>query len=73
MEEATRKGKGMATNRNELGVELKLKNSKIQLGDVKVVVCANKMACSEFFLKTSCILTCESCLAWVKGMLDRKA
>jgi hypothetical protein len=49
MEEATRKGKGMATNRNELGVELKLKNSKIQLGDVKVVVCANKMACSEFF------------------------
>ncbi len=45
------KGKGVATNRNELGVELKSKNSKIQSGDVKVVVCANKMARSEFLKK----------------------
>jgi hypothetical protein len=44
VEEVVEKGKGVATNRNELGVELDLKNSKLQSHEVKVVVCANKVA-----------------------------
>jgi hypothetical protein len=34
----------MATNGNGLGIELNLKNFKAQLGEIKVVVHANKMA-----------------------------
>ncbi len=43
-EEAIEIGKGVATNRNGLGIELNLKNFKARLGEVKVVVCVNKMA-----------------------------
>jgi hypothetical protein len=42
--EATRKGKGIITNRNELGVELESKIFKAQSSKIKVVVCVNKMA-----------------------------
>jgi hypothetical protein len=38
----TRIGKGMATNKNGLGVELELKNFKVQSGEIRVVVCAKK-------------------------------
>jgi hypothetical protein len=38
-------GKGMATNKNWLRVELNSKNFKARLGKIKVVVCANKVAC----------------------------
>jgi hypothetical protein len=34
----------VATNGNGLGIELNLKNFKVRLGEVKVVVRANKMA-----------------------------
>ncbi len=43
-EKAVEIGKGVATNENGLGIELNLKNFKARLGEVKVVVCANKMA-----------------------------
>jgi hypothetical protein len=45
VEEVVGKGKGIITNRNELGVELKSKIFKAQSGKIKVVVCVNKMAC----------------------------
>ncbi len=44
VEEAIEKGKEVATNRNGLGIELKLKNSKAWLGKIEVVMHANKMA-----------------------------
>jgi hypothetical protein len=37
-------GKGVATNRNELGVELELKNSMVRLSEVRVMACTKKMA-----------------------------
>jgi hypothetical protein len=43
-EEVVEIGKGVATNGNGLGIELNLKNFKVWLGEVKVVVRANKMA-----------------------------
>jgi hypothetical protein len=43
MEEATRKGKGMATNRNGLGVELIKRKSKARSREIRVVVCVNTM------------------------------
>ncbi len=43
-EEAVEISKGVATNGNGLGIELNLKNFKVRLGEVKVVVRANKMA-----------------------------
>jgi hypothetical protein len=46
MEEVGRKGKGMATNRNGLGIELISKNSKVQSSEIGVVVCPNIMVCS---------------------------
>jgi hypothetical protein len=55
VEETTGKGKGVATNKNEFGVEFKSKNSKVQLGKIEVVVRANKMACHELKNKTSYI------------------
>jgi hypothetical protein len=55
VDETTRKGKGVATNRNEFGVEFKSKNSKVQLGEIEVVVLANKMARPELKNKTSYI------------------
>ncbi len=73
VEETTRKGKGVATNRNEFGVEFKSKNSKVQLNKIEVVVHANKMVRPELKSKTSYIWTRESCPAWVKGDLNRKA
>jgi hypothetical protein len=45
VEETTWRGKGVTTNRNELGVELDLKNSKVQSGEIEMVVCANKVTC----------------------------
>jgi hypothetical protein len=45
VEEVVGKGKGIITNRNELGVELELKIFKVQLGKIRRVVCVNKMAC----------------------------
>ncbi len=39
VEEATRKGKGIITNRNEFGVEFELKIFKVQSCKIKVVVC----------------------------------
>jgi hypothetical protein len=36
--------KGVATNRNRFGVELELKNFKVGLGKIGVVVLAKKMA-----------------------------
>ncbi len=36
--------KGMTTNGNGLGIEFELKNFKAQLGEIKVVVHAKKMA-----------------------------
>jgi len=44
VEEATKKNKEVATNRNGLGVELESKNSKARLGKIRVLVHANKMA-----------------------------
>jgi hypothetical protein len=44
MEKTTKKGKEVTINGNGFGVGLESKNSKVQLGKVKVVVCANKMA-----------------------------
>jgi hypothetical protein len=44
VEEVVEKGKGVATNRNELGVEFNLKKSKPQSQEIEVVVCANKVA-----------------------------
>jgi hypothetical protein len=44
VEKAIEKNKEVVTNGNGFGVELKLKNSKAQLGGIEVVVCANKMA-----------------------------
>jgi hypothetical protein len=38
----TRIGKGMATNKNGLGVELESRNFKVQSSEIKVVVCAKK-------------------------------
>jgi hypothetical protein len=38
------KCKEVATNGNGLGIELILKNSKAQLGEIKMVVHINKMA-----------------------------
>ncbi len=35
-------GKGMATNKNGLGVELELKNFKVQSSEIRVVVYAKK-------------------------------
>jgi hypothetical protein len=55
VEETTRKGKGVATNRNEFGVEFKSKNSKVQLNKIEVVVHANKMVRPELKSKTSYI------------------
>jgi hypothetical protein len=46
-EEAIEIGKGVATNGNGLGIELGLKNFKARLGEVKVMVRANKMACPK--------------------------
>jgi hypothetical protein len=43
LEEVVRKGKGVATNKNGLGIELISKNSKAQSSDIRVVVCANIM------------------------------
>ncbi len=37
------KGKEVVTNGNGLGVELKLKKIKVQLGDIKIMVHANKI------------------------------
>jgi hypothetical protein len=34
-EEVDEIGKGVATNENELGVELELKNFKVQLGEIR--------------------------------------
>ncbi len=45
VEEAIGKGKGIITNRNELGVELESKIFKAQSSKIRVVVCVNKMAC----------------------------
>ncbi len=42
--EATIKSKEVATNGNGLGVEIVSKNSKIQLGKIRMVVDVNKMA-----------------------------
>jgi hypothetical protein len=43
-EKAVEKGKEVVTNANGFGVELKLKNSQVQLGGIGVGVCANKMS-----------------------------
>jgi len=45
VEEVARKGKGVVTNKNGLGVEIGSKNSKAQLGEIGVVMHVNKMAC----------------------------
>jgi hypothetical protein len=45
MEEATRKSKGVVTNKNGLGVEFRSKYFKVQLSKIEVVVHVNKMAC----------------------------
>jgi len=45
VEEVAGKGKGVAANESGLGVELGLKNSKFHLGEIRVVVHVNKMAC----------------------------
>jgi hypothetical protein len=46
-EETTNIGKGVATNKNGLGIELNSKNFKVRLGKIKVVMCASKVACSR--------------------------
>lgn len=46
-EETTGKNKGVATNKIELRVKFKLKNSKAQLGEIEVVVHVNKMSCPK--------------------------
>jgi hypothetical protein len=37
-------GKGVATNENGLGIELESKKFKVRLSEIRVVVCAKKMA-----------------------------
>jgi hypothetical protein len=45
VEEAVGKGKAVVTNKNGLGVEIGLKNSKVRLGEIGVIMHVNKMAC----------------------------
>jgi hypothetical protein len=45
VQEATIKNKEVATNGNGLGVEVVLKNSKVKLGEIGMVVDVNKITC----------------------------
>jgi hypothetical protein len=47
VEDTIREDKGMATDKNGFRIEFKWKNPNVWLGEIEVVVLANKMACPQ--------------------------
>jgi hypothetical protein len=72
MEKVARKGKGVATNKNGLGIELISKNSKVQSSEIGVVVCANMMVHTSMEKLDFLHMNSQIMSHWGKGDLDRR-
>jgi hypothetical protein len=68
----TRIGKGVATNKNGLGIEFISKNSKVQLSEIGVVVCANTMVHTSMEELDFLHMNSQIMSHWGKGDLDRR-